>query len=81
MPQVCYNKFMKTYIVSDPKILGGAPVIKGTRIPIERVKFLINDGFNLEGIHKQYPHVSMNTLRGVLDELFAIKNSSNVSLS
>lgn len=72
---------MKKYIVSNPDILGGAPVIKGTRIPIERIKFLLQQNTTLKEIKKQYPHVPLKTLRGVLDELFTLKNTSNVSLS
>lgn len=60
----------KRYIATDPDILGGAPVIKGTRIPVERIAFLLKDGFTLSGIHKLYPHVNLETLRGVIDDVF-----------
>ena len=48
--------------------MSGAPVIRGTRIPIERVLFLIKDGYNIDAIHAQYPHVERKTLEGVMDE-------------
>ena len=49
--------------------MGGAPVIRGTRIPIERIMFLIKDGYNIDAIHAQYPHVERKTLEGVMDEI------------
>ncbi len=60
---------MSKYITVDKNIMGGAPVIKGTRIPIERIMFLIKDGYNIDAIHAQYPHVERKTLEGVMDEI------------
>ncbi len=60
------------YIVSDPQIMDGAPVIAGTRIPIEQIMLLIKDGYNLDAIHKEYPQVDRRTLEGVIDDLNAL---------
>jgi len=60
---------MSKYITSTPEIMGGAPVIKGTRIPIERIIFLIKDGYNIDAIHQEYPWVDKKVLDGVLDEI------------
>ena len=49
--------------------MSGTPVIRGTRIPIERIMFLIKDGYNLDAIHAQHPHVERKTLEGVMDEI------------
>ena len=53
----------------DKNIMSGAPVITGTRIPIERIMFLIKDGYNLDAIHLEYPQVERKTLEGVMDEI------------
>jgi uncharacterized protein (DUF433 family) len=50
---------MGKYIISDPDILGGTPVIKGTRVPIGRILFLLKDGYTLEAIHEDYPHIDL----------------------
>ncbi len=63
---------MSKYIVSDPNMLGGAPVIRGTRIPIERILFLLKDGYNLDAIHEEYPHIDKHVLEAVIDELAQI---------
>ncbi|OGD90208.1 hypothetical protein A3A54_02565 [Candidatus Curtissbacteria bacterium RIFCSPLOWO2_01_FULL_39_62] len=67
---------MKSYITSDPKILGGTPVIKGTRIPVSRVIFLLKEGYTVEAIHQDYPHVPANVIETVIDEVVNMVDSS-----
>lgn len=64
------------YLVSDPNILGGELVIKNTRVPLERILFLLKDGYNIEAIHEEYPQVDKATLLGALDELGKSANKS-----
>lgn len=59
-----------SYISSHPDIMGGEPVIKGTRVPIDRIKFLILQDFSLGAIKSMYPHVPKKTLKIVIDEIF-----------
>jgi len=67
---ICYNhSSMSKYITVDKTIMSGAPVIKGTRIPIERIMFLLKDGYNIDAIHQEYPWVDVETLQGVMDEI------------
>lgn len=70
---------MRKYIVSDPDILGGKPVIKGTRIPIDQILFLLKDGFTIEAIHEQYPHVSIKTISSAIDEVSQLINNASKS--
>lgn len=60
---------MKKYIVSDPQILSGTPVIVDTRIPVSRIVFLLKDSYTLEAIHEEYPHISLKVLEAVVDEI------------
>jgi len=41
-------------IVRDPKILGGKPVIRGTRISVEFILRLIENGWSIEDICREY---------------------------
>ena len=59
---------MKKYIVSDSQIMGGAPVIKGTRIPIEVILYRLKEGNSVKAIHKMYSWVSLGTLSGAIEE-------------
>jgi len=46
-------------IVKDPKILGGKPVIKGTRIPIHLILHMIDGGSSFEEILNDYPRLTL----------------------
>lgn len=73
---------MKHFIETNPKILDGTPVIKGTRIPISRILFLLKDGYTIEAIQEDYPYVELQTLKGALDEAIEIvANQRNASFS
>lgn len=47
----------------------GIPVIRGTRIPMSRIVFLLSEGHTLESIHELYPHIGRELLQGAIDEL------------
>lgn len=49
---------MYTHIVSDPGVLGGKPVIKGTRISVEFLIELFASGASRDEILKAYPHLT-----------------------
>ena len=58
------------YITSTKGILGGEPVIAGTRIPVARVRFLVEEkGYTPQRLRKEYGHVSSSKMRGALREL------------
>ena len=65
---ICYNGSTMKYIVSDPTILAGMPVIMGTRIPIEVILYRLNEGYSIAAIHNLYPWEDMHTLEGAIDE-------------
>ena len=60
---------LKKYIVIDPQILGGTPVIAGTRIPIERVKELVRQGYTPATLKKEYPQVEMKKIQEIISNL------------
>ena len=51
-------KTLRKYIEIDPQILGGAPVITGTRIPVERIYQLIKQGHSVETLQEEYSWVN-----------------------
>ena len=63
---------IEQFIITDPEIMGGKPVIKGTRIPVSRVLQLLKDGYTIEAIHDEYPHVNIGTLSGTVSEIVHI---------
>lgn len=80
---MCYNGdvgiYMKRYIISDPDILGGKPVIVGTRIPITQILLLLKNGFTVEAIHEEYPQLDKKTISGAVEEAALLFNKKNVS--
>lgn len=58
----------KKFITSDPQIMGGAPVVRGTRIPIEVLLYRLTEGYSLKAIHELYPWVAYETLSGAIEE-------------
>lgn len=65
---------MQKYIASDPTILSGMPVIKGTRVPVARILSLLKEGYTLEEIHEQFDHISITSLEGALEEVAGMIN-------
>ena len=60
---------MPDIIEKNPKILGGQPIISGTRIPVARVMALIGMGYTLIKLKKELPDldkVNKEDLRTIL---------------
>ena len=55
----------ETYIHSDPDILVGKPVIKGTRLSVEFILGLLSAGWTDQQIFENYPTLNQNSLRAV----------------
>lgn len=53
------------YIHSDPKIVGGKPVIKGTRLSIEFILERLADGWTEPMLLESYPRLTSEALRAV----------------
>lgn len=45
-------------VISDPEILGGVPVIRGSRLPIENLLASVDDGVPFEIIQDDYPFLT-----------------------
>ena len=55
----------RVYIVSDPSVLMGKPVIKGTRIAVEFILGLLAEGWAEEQILENYPTLTRESLQAV----------------
>jgi uncharacterized protein (DUF433 family) len=45
-------------ITSDPEILGGKPVIAGTRISVQLILEKLGDGWSIQDLLEDYPHLT-----------------------
>jgi uncharacterized protein (DUF433 family) len=53
-------------IVEDPEIMAGKPVIKGTRIPVERVIAHLAHNPDLEDLFAAYPRLTIEDVQAAL---------------
>jgi len=68
---------MSDIIESNPEILGGKPIIKGTRIPVALIYELIGLDYSISEILKEYPHLS----RDIIVTLLNIGKDANENLT
>lgn len=57
---------VRNQITSDPEIMDGLPVFKGTRVPVYIVLDYLAEGLGLEGVLKDYPSLSREKIQAAL---------------
>ena len=67
-------------IVFDPAVLGGKPIIKGTRISVEFVIDLLARGWSTEEILREYDHLSQEDIQACLAYASEVLQSERVYL-
>jgi len=63
------------HIVSDPDILFGKPVIKGTRVPVNIIFEKIAEGYSFDELIQAYPRVTKEDIQACL--LYASDNAQH----
>ena len=53
-------------IIANPGILGGKPIVEGTRLSVEHILGLLANGMSNEEIIAGYPELSEGGIRAVL---------------
>jgi uncharacterized protein (DUF433 family) len=54
-------------IVVDPGVLGGKPVVKGTRIPVELVLKRLAQDLDVASLFKSYPRLTRDDVKSCLE--------------
>lgn len=62
-------------IENNPHILGGKPVIKGTRIPVYLILELLQADYDFQKILDAYPSLNMEDIKAALE--YAAKMAKN----
>lgn len=60
------------YISHKEGVMGGTPVISGTRIPMRRIYHLLEQGYTEENLLKEFEGVSRKKIRGAVAELASL---------
>lgn len=55
------------HITSNPKILGGKPIIRNTRLSVDFILELLASGMKEEKILQEYPQLKRGDIRAVLE--------------
>ena len=58
---------MTTRVEVNPRILGGKPVIKGTRIPVYLILELLSAGYDFKRIIEAYPGLTEDDIRAAVE--------------
>ncbi|MBI4227940.1 MAG: DUF433 domain-containing protein [Candidatus Omnitrophica bacterium] len=59
-------------VVFNPKILGGKPILQGTRMTVEFVLGLLASGLTAEDVVQEYPQLTKADIRAVLNYAAAV---------
>lgn len=57
----------ESLITQDPDILGGKPIIKGTRMSVESILELLASGEEIDTILKEYPFLTREQIQATID--------------
>jgi len=73
---------MLDHIISDPAILGGKPIVRGTRISVEIILEWMASGATRDEIVKNYPPLTNEDIQQALDFAAAmLRNDVHVAAS
>ena len=61
------NMSVTDLITTDPEILGGVPVFKGSRVPIKTLFEYLENGYSLDEFLECFPSVTRDLAREVLE--------------
>lgn len=66
------------FITSDPQVLGGKPVVRGTRLAVDFLLGLLAAGWTTDRILENYPTLTPDALRAVF--AFAAESTQDESI-
>lgn len=72
-----YVRMSNSVINIDPQILGGTPVFRGTRVPVESLFDHLEDGVSLDEFLEDFPTVSREQAVQVLEMAEEVVTSSS----
>lgn len=68
---------MSDIIIRDPEILGGRPVFRGTRVPVDVLFENLEDGLSIDEILESYPSLNRDDVVACLEKACASLKASS----
>jgi len=72
---------MQNIIISDPEILGGTPVFRGSRVPVKNLFDYLETGETIEAFLHSFPSVTREQAIGALELSEQLLIQSDASLN
>jgi uncharacterized protein (DUF433 family) len=69
---------MNGYIVVDPKICSGKPVLKGTRIMVKNILGMVAGGYSVDQILEAYPELNREMVQDALEYAASVIDEEQV---
>ena len=69
---------MNHFIVVDPNICSGKPVIKGTRIMVKNILGMVAGGYSVDRIVEAYPELTLEMIQAALEYAAAVIDEEQV---
>lgn len=69
---------MTEFIVVDPKICSGKPVIRGTRIMVKNILGMVAGGYTLDQILTAYPELTREMVQAALEYAASVIDEEQV---
>jgi uncharacterized protein (DUF433 family) len=69
---------MKGFIIIDPNICSGKPVIKGTRIMVKNILGMVAGGYTVDRILEAYPELTREMVQAALEYAAAVIDEEQV---
>jgi uncharacterized protein (DUF433 family) len=69
---------MNGFIIVDPKICSGKPVIKGTRIMVKNILGMVAGGYDIKRIIDAYPELTREMIQAALEYAAAVIDEEQV---
>jgi len=73
------DRATQTRIHSDPDIMGGKPVVRGTRITVEHILRKLGEGMSIEQVLAEHPRLSLEDIHAA--ERFAADYLGNEEIA
>ncbi len=68
----------QSVIISNPTILGGKPVIRGTRIAVSAILDLLAAGLSIDEVKKEYPMLTKKAIASAISFASARVRRENI---
>jgi len=69
---------MNGYIIVDPNVCSGKPVIKGTRIMVKNILGMVAGGYTVVRILEAYPELTREMVQAALEYAAAVIDEEQV---